>query len=53
MQPQDFTTDFARELIYCLYNRGSKQQAGVVRSDLISMCIYAIDFDNSPEQLKK
>ena len=53
MQPQDFTTDFARELIYRVYNRGAKQQAGVVRSDLMSMCKFAIDFDNSPEQFKK
>jgi integrase len=52
MQPQDFTTDFARELIYRVYNRGAKQQAGAVRSDLMSMCKFAIDFDNSPEQFK-
>lgn len=53
LQPQDFTTDFAREIIYRVYNRGSKQQAGVVRSDLMSMCKFAIDFDNSPEQFKE
>ncbi len=53
MQPQDFTTDFARELIYRVYNRGAKQQAGVVRSDLQSLCKFAIDFDNSPEQFKE
>ena len=53
MQPQDFTTEFARELIYRVYNRGAKQQAGVVRSDLMSMCKFAIDFDNSPEQFKQ
>ena len=53
MQPQDFTTDFAREIIYRVYNRGSKQQSGVVRSDLMSMCKFAIDFDNSPEQFNE
>mgnify|MGYP001942309543 CR=1 FL=1 len=53
MQPQDFTTDFARELIYRVYNRGAKQQSWAVRSALMSMCKFAIEFDNSPEQFKE
>lgn len=51
--PNEFTTDTARELIYKVYNRGAKAQAGIFRSDLMSLCKFAIDFDNSPAQYKK
>jgi integrase len=51
--PSEFTTDSARELIYKVYNRGAKAQAGIFRSDLMSLCKFAIDFDNSPAQFKK
>jgi len=51
--PTEFTTDFARELIYKVYNRGAKAQAAIYRSDLMSLCKFAIDYDNSPARFKK
>lgn len=51
--PSEFTPDYARELIYKVYNRGAKEQANVFRSDLFGLFKFAINFDNSPEQFKK
>jgi len=51
--PEDFTPDFARELIYKVYNRGAKVKSGIFRSDLMSLFKFAVDFDNSPAQFKK
>ena len=36
-----------------VYNRGAKVKSGIFRSDLMSLCKFAIDFDNSPAQFKK
>ncbi|MBB1333898.1 MULTISPECIES: tyrosine-type recombinase/integrase [unclassified Pseudoalteromonas] len=53
LMPDEFTIDMARDIIYRVYNRGAKEQARLVRSTLMSILKYAIDFDNSPEQYKK
>ncbi|WP_350545863.1 integrase arm-type DNA-binding domain-containing protein [Pseudoalteromonas sp. 5-MNA-CIBAN-0065] len=53
LMPDEFTIDMARDIIYRVYNRGAKEQARLVRSVLMSILKYAIDFDNSPEQYKK
>ena len=53
LMPDEFTIDMARDIIYRVYNRGAKEQARLVRSVLMSILKFAIDFDNSPEQYKK
>ena len=53
LMPPQFDIDMAREIIYRVYNRGAKEQARLVRSTLMSILKFAIDFDNSPEQYKK
>ncbi|MBB1432469.1 site-specific integrase [Pseudoalteromonas sp. SG43-4] len=53
LMPEEFTIDMARDIIYRVYNRGAKEQARLVRSVLMSILKFAIDFDNSPEQYKK
>ena len=53
LMPDEFTIDMAREIIYRVYNRGAKEQARLVRSVLMSILKFAIDFDNSPAQFKK
>lgn len=53
LMPDEFTIDMARDTIYRVYNRGAKEQARLVRSVLMSILKFAIDFDNSPEQYKK
>lgn len=53
MMPGEFNIDMAREIIYRVYNRGAKEQARLVRSTLMSILKFAIDFDHSPEQYKK
>ncbi|WP_052379949.1 MULTISPECIES: site-specific integrase [unclassified Pseudoalteromonas] len=51
--PFDFDIDQAREIIYRVYNRGAQEQARLLRSIIMSLFKFAIDFDNSPEQYKK
>ena len=53
LMPDEFTIDMARDIIYRVYNRGAKEQSRLVRSTLMSILKFAIDFDNSPEQYKK
>lgn len=53
LMPPQFDIDMAREIIFRVYNRGAKEQARLVRSTLMSLLKFAIDFDNSPEQFKK
>jgi integrase len=52
MMPDELTSDFARELIYKIYNRDAKQQAAIFKSDLMALYKFAINFDNSPAQFK-
>lgn len=51
--PYDFDIDQVREIIYRVYNRGAQEQARLLRSIIMSLFKFAIDFDNSPERFKK
>ncbi|MCF2826883.1 MULTISPECIES: tyrosine-type recombinase/integrase [unclassified Pseudoalteromonas] len=53
LKPDKFNIDMAREIIFRVYNRGAKEQSRLVRSTLMSILKFAIDYDNSPEQFKK
>ncbi|MEL0657106.1 hypothetical protein V6257_18985 [Pseudoalteromonas issachenkonii] len=53
IKPDEFTIDMARDIIYRVYNRGAKEQARLVRSVLMSILKFAIDFHYSPGQNKK
>lgn len=48
-----FTPDHARELIYKVWNRGSKEAAMGLKSALSMMFKYGIDYDNGPERFGK